>query len=199
MADFETGDIIRVAARMVYDSTEDVVNVYHIRYNDGGDVSFGVMSGLIQTYMDAVMATLDTELSTLMVAADLSVSNETQNTVFGAIAWGTFSQGGAAGEPTASGTTCFGYIRTRKPRVQMRKYFGVFPQAAMVDGIWDAGVTDAVGDALDYLMEEHTLSSIYDLQGVAYNRTLGTYEYGHTITVNSEPSYQRRRRRGVGS
>lgn len=199
MADFENGDVIRVGAVLTYDGSEDIVNVYHIKLNGGGPINWAAMDGYIQGYMDNIMDTLDTELSTLITANALQVSNVTQNTVFGAIAWGTFAQGGAAGAPTASGVACFGFIRTRVPRVQIRKYFGVFPQSALVDGAWDAGVTGAVGDALDYHMVENQIGGIADLQGVAYNRTLLTSEFGVTVSVRSEPGYQRRRKRGVGS
>lgn len=199
MADFENGDIIRIAASLIYDLTEELVNVYHLRINDGGPFSWASMAPGLQDYMDGVMTTLDTELSTLISAGLLSVSNVTQSTVFGAIAWGAFSAGGAAGEPTAAGVTCFAFARTRKPRVQIRKYYGVFPQAAMVDGVWDAGVTGACGDSMDYHIAEQNPFAACDIQGVAYNRTLLTWEYGVTVSTNGEPSYQRRRRRGVGS
>lgn len=199
MADFEDFDIIRVGASLIYDSTEELVNVYHLRLNGGGPLTFAIMADAIQAYMDGIMLTLDTELSTLIAAGALSIANVTQLTVFGQVAWGDFSAGGAAGEPTAAGVTCFGFGRTRKPRVQIRKYFGVFPQSSMVDGSWDAGVTDAVGDTMDYHIAEQTVVGTKELQGVAWNRTLLTYEFAHTVRVNSEPSYQRRRRRGVGS
>lgn len=199
MADFENGDIIRIGASLIYDQTEELVNVYHLRVNDGAPYSFELVDSVLQAYMDAVMDSLDTELSTLVHAGTLAISNVTQLTVFGAIAWGTFSQGGAAGEPTAAGVSCMTFARTRKPRVQLRKYYGVFPQTAMVDGIWDAGVTDACGDAMGYHIAEQTLSSTFKLQGVAYNRTLLTEAEGITVSTRNEPAYQRRRKRGVGS
>ena len=199
MADFEQGDIIRVGAVMTYDGSEDVVNVYHIRQVDAGAYTWAQVTGALQTYMDAIMATLDTELSTLMVAAELQVTNVTQNQVYGAIAWGVFAGGSGAGEQCAAAASCFGFARTRVPRVQIRKYYGIFPQSSLVDGQWDAGVTDAVGDALDYHIAEQTMGTGQVLQGVAYNRTLLTYAVGITVAVRAEPGYQRRRKRGVGS
>lgn len=199
MADFENGDIIRVAALMEYDGSDDVVNVYHIRFVEGGPSVWATMSVIIQAYMDNIMLTLDTELSTLMVAKELQVSNVSQTTVFGAIDWGDFAQGGGAGEVTAAGVCCFAFARTRKPRVQIRKYYSVFPQGSMVGGLWDQGVLDAVDDAMQYHIAEQTLSSTFHLQGVAWNRDLVTYEEGITVAVRSEPGYQRRRKRGVGS
>lgn len=199
MADFEQGDIIRIGAVMRYDGSEDVVNVYHVINNTAEDAAWATMAPKIQDYMDGIMATLDTELSNKMTAGTLQVSNVTKNTVFGAIAWGTFAAGGAAGEQCAAGVTCFGFARTRVPRVQIRKYYGIFPQGALVDGQWDAGVTDAVGDSLDYHIASQSLGDGFYLQGVAWNRTLLTYAFGITVEVRAEPGYQRRRKRGVGS
>lgn len=199
MADFDQNDIIRIGAVMTFDTDWDVVNVYHVRNNTVAGVPWATMAGKIQDYMDAVMDTMDTELSNKMAASELQVSNVTQSTVFGAIAWGVFAGGTVGGDQTASGVCCFGFIRTRTPRVQMRKYYGVFPEEAMVGGTWDAGVTGAVGDALDYHMASQDLGDDVLLQGVAYNRTLLTVATGITVAVRSEPGYQRRRKRGVGS
>lgn len=199
MADFDQDDIVRIGAVMTYDGSEDVVNVYHVKNETVPGVAWATMVVAVQAYMDGIMATLDTELSTLMTANVLQVSNVTQNTVFGAIAWGDFAQGGAAGAQCAAGASCFGFIRTRLPRVQIRKYYGVFPQSALIDGEWDAGVTDAVGDALDYHRVQQSVGAAILLVGVAYNRTLLTSTTGVTVNVRSEPGYQRRRKRGVGS
>lgn len=199
MADFEDGDIIRLGCSMIYDSTEEVVNVYHLRLNSGGPMTLAQIDSDLQDWMDNVMETLDTELSTLMLADRISVANVTQATVFGSMPWGAFAQGGAAGEQTASGVCCFTFARTRKPRVQIRKYYGVFPAASLVDGEWDAGVTAAAGDALDYHIAEHVMPIGATMQGVAYNRELDTYEFAHTVATRGEPAYQRRRKRGVGS
>lgn len=199
MADFEDNDVIRIGAVLIYDSTEDIVNVYHVKLTQGGPVNWATMDGLIQSYMDSLVATIDTEWSTLITAGELQVSNVTQSTVFGAIDWDTFAQGGAAGEPTAAGVACFGFARTRVPRVQIRKYYGVFPQSSMVDGVWDAGVIAAVDDCLGFHIQEQSMGGGVYLQGVAYNRTLLTDEPGITVAVRAEPAYQRRRKRGVGS
>lgn len=199
MADFETDDIIRIGAVLRYDNTEDIVNVYHVKLTDGGPVTWETIDSTLQAYMDSAVATIDTEWSTLITAGELQVSNVTQQTVFGAIDWNTFAQGGAAGEPTAAGVACFGFARTRVPRVQIRKYFGVFPQSSMVDGLWDAGVLAAVEDVLEYHIQEQSMGGGLFLQGVAYNRTERTSEEGVTVAVRAEPAYQRRRKRGVGS
>jgi len=199
MADFENGDIVRIGAVMTFDASEDVVNVYHVRIIEGGPTTWAVMDGVIQSYMDGIMTTLDTELSTLMTAKELQVSNVSQTTVFGAIDWGDFAQGGGAGEQTASGVCCFAFARTRKPRTQIRKYYGVFPQASLVDGKWDAGVLAAVTDSMDYHIVEHVMVGGVELLGVAWDRVHATYEPGITVAVRAEPGYQRRRKRGVGS
>lgn len=199
MADFDDGDIIRAAGAMIYDGSDEVVNVYHMRVNSGGGKSWAEVDSDIQDYFDQLVDTMDTELSDLMVADRISVSNVTQDTVFGAIPWGVFTQGGNATDATAAGVCCFTFARTRKPRVQIRKYFGVFPKESMALGEWDAGVTAACGDALDYHIAENIMNSGIRLQGVAYNRTLTTYEYAVSVATRGEPAYQRRRKRGVGS
>ncbi len=199
MADFETGDIIRIGATMLFDESYEVTNVYHVRLNGGGPLSWEEIDADIQDYMDGIMTTLDTELSLLMDADRLSVSNVTQSTVFGAMPWGAFAQGGASGQAMPPGVCCFVFARTRTPRVQLRKYYGVFPYSAYVDGEWDAGVAAACGDSMDYHIAEQTMTLGSELQGVAYNRTLLTWAYGVSVATRGRAAYQRRRKRGVGS
>lgn len=199
MADFQEGDVVRLGATMIYDSTEEVANIYYLLITGGGDKTFAQADAGFQDWMDAVMETLDTELSDLMLADRISVANVTQLTVFGNIPWGVFTQGGAAGEQTPSGACCLTFARTHKPRVQIRKYYGVFPVAALVDGEWDGGVTAACGAALDYHIQEHAMTNGMEMRGVAYNREFGTHEFAHSVATRGEPAYQRRRKRGVGS
>ena len=106
---------------------------------------------------------------------------------------------GATGDPTAAGVCVFAWGRTYKSRVQIRKYFGVFDEGGITDGVWVAAVRADAQAAMDYAIAPHGVGNFTNIQAVAYNRALGTYEFAHSADTAAEPAYQRRRRRGRGS
>ena len=199
MANIENGDVLRIGATMSYENVFELTNVYHCLVTGGGDKAFSEIIDDIQEYMDAIMADIDTLLLDECRANYLSVANPTQGLVFGSIEWGAFAQGGASADPTAVGVCCLGYARTLAPRVQIRKYYGVFAETQMAAGLWSSAVRTAIVTLMGYHILPQTMTDGLVLMGVAFNRTLKTYQLGQSVTTSAEPTYQRRRRRGRGS
>ena len=199
MADVDNGDVLRVGAGLSYDGVYDVVNVWHILMQLDAGLDWATVSGYIQTYIDNCYDDLKTPLNDAIGTNVLSVSNATQLTTLGAIAWSPTWAGVESGEPTAAGVCCFTWGRTYKPRVQIRKYFGVFGEANVVNGSWHSNVRTAAEAAMTYHITSHAMAAGKTFLGVAYNRTLGTYEAAYSVDSSAEPAYQRRRKRGRGS
>lgn len=97
------------------------------------------------------------------------------------------------------GICLLGWARTLKPRVQIRKYWGVFDEGGLTGGLWTAATRTACQNA----MVDHITSFVgtngLTVVGVAYNRTLLTTTDALSATTAEEPAYQRRRKRGRGS
>lgn len=199
MADLNTGDVIRVAGVMEYGGTHEITNVWHMVVGGTTPLSFEDATDDIKEYMDLLFDDIDTRLSNNQLADHLEVQNVTTDDVFGAIDWGVFAQGGSATDSTALGVCVFAWGRTRRPRVQIRKYFGVFTEDDMVDGVWNAPVLGAVNGAMAVHIDLQTMTDGLTLQGCAFNRSLKTFTLATSHTSSNEPAYQRRRKRGVGS
>ena len=199
MSDVNDGDVLRLGAGLIYDGLYDVVNVYHVEVEAPGGETWEVITPFIQTYLDDLYDNIKTQLNDTMGTGSISVANMTQATTLGSIAWSPGWAGAESGEPTASGVCCFTWARTHKPRVQLRKYLGVFGEVNVVAGAW----TSTVQDACEALMAEHIEDTFMGgstrFQGVAYNRLLATFERGYSTDKSAEPAYQRRRKRGRGS
>lgn len=199
MADVDSGDVLRLGAGLIYDGLHDIVNVYHILVTAAAGLTWATMTPLIQTYINDLYDHLKVTLHEDIGTGSISVSNPTQLTTLGAIAWSPTWAGQTAGDPTASGVCCFAWGRTYKPRVQLRKYFGVFSEASVAGGFWVAAVQDACEGLMDEHVAEADMGGGTFFQGVAYNRTLQTFEKGVSTDKAAEPAYQRRRKRGRGS
>lgn len=199
MADVNDGDIVRIGAGLLYDGIYDVVNVWHVRVDTAGGATWAELSTDIQAWLNSLMADLKDELVDGIGTGAISVSNVTQLTTLGSIPWSPTWAGAQVSDPTAAGVGCFAWARTYKPRVQIRKYFGVFSEAGITGGFWIAAVQDACEAAMDYAIAERALGGDRTFQAVAYNRTLETTEIGRSVAVAAEPAYQRRRKRGAGS
>lgn len=199
MADFDTGDVVRLGAKIAFDSTYDIVNVFNLRINSGGNLPFATASLDLQEWLDDFYGYLTTYMVNDCVADSVSVKNETQDLVFGSMSWGTWSGGGHVGDPTPPGVALLGFCRTKYSRVQIRKYLGVFTDEYLTSGYWNSTIRGACDNAMSYLLNQQTMTNGLVLQGVAYNPTTGTARFGLTPSTSQEPVYQRRRRRGRGS
>lgn len=199
MADINVGDVLRVAGVMNIDGQYEITNVWHMLVEAAPNGAFLDNVADIQQYFDLLVATTDTFFTDNQFADHLEVQNVTTLDVFGSIDWGTFAQGGAAQQHTALGVCVFAWARTRRPRVQIRKYFGVFTENDLADGVWQAGVLGACNASMAVHVASQTLTNGLELQGVAWNRAASTYQLPINHTSSAEPAYQRRRKRGVGS
>jgi hypothetical protein len=184
---------------MNIDQTHEITNVWHMLVTEGGGGTFEDSVADIQEYIDLLYDDLDTQFTNNQFADHLEVQNMTSEEVFGSIDWGTFTQGGNADQHTALGVCVFAWGRTRKPRVQIRKYFGVFTEGEAIDGVWQSSVLGAVNGSMAVHIDAQVLTGGLGLRGVAYNRDTGIHTFATSHVSSSEPAYQRRRKRGRGS
>lgn len=199
MSDVDNGDVLRIGCSWVYNLTDEVTNVYHVLVTSGGAKDFADVIDDIQQYADLMYSDILARLKNNLRVDRISVANVTQNLVFGSINWDVTSAGGEAADALPSGVCLLAWGRTLKPRVQIRKYFGVFSEADMLAGVWSGG---AISDAFDAMTKHITSQAMTDgltVTGVAWNRTLETYTLATGVATADEPTYQRRRRRGRGS
>lgn len=199
MADVNTGDILRLGALLSFEGVFDVVNTFHVEVVDGGGIEWASASVRIQLYLDELYDEIKGSLSVNMGTNAISVANVTQVTTLGSIPWSPTWAGTGAGENTAPGVCLFAWGRTLTPRVQIRKYFGVFPEGALTDGFFITAPRVAVQALMDLHIAEVLTAGGTVFQGVAYNRLLDTFKRAVSADTSAEPSYQRRRKRGRGS
>lgn len=199
MADFENGDVVRLGAGWLNNTTDAIVNVWTVQINSGGPLAFAAASQDFQDYLHTLYAGILPIYPTTMLSDRITVKNETQATVWGAIAWKTPLGGAGVTDPLAQQTALLGWGRTQISRVQIRKYFGPFTEAALSLGLWTAGVRALCQTMMDYHIVANAQPNGLVLQGVAYNPLLSRATTALSATTTDVPVVQRRRRRGRGA
>ncbi len=199
MADFDNGDVVRLGAQFLMNATDTIVNVWHVRIEAGAPMAFAAAAQDFQDYMGFLYSGLMTYYVTTFLSDRISVKNETQNTVWGSIAFGVPLAGSSVGDETAQQTALLGWGRTQISRVQIRKYWGPFTETDMSNGLWLSGIRAAVLGRMDYHIGSQTLGNGLELIGVAYNKILERATPALSATTTAVPVVQRRRRQGRGS
>lgn len=199
MADVELNDVLRIGAIMRLQTLFEIANVWHVRVTSGAPLGFAAASQDIAEYMDEIYDNIVSQMTDAQLPVAITLQNVTQATTFGAFAWDVFAGGTNTNAMTAPGVSLLAWARTLTPRVQIRKYFGVFTELDMDVGQWTAGARTACIGALTDHITPFTGTNGLQMLGVAYNRTLLTTTDGLSVTTSSEPAYQRRRKRGRGS
>lgn len=199
MADVNDGDVIRIAGVMQLNLIHEVTNVWHMLVVSGGPMTFAAATPDFQEYMDLMFFDLDSRLTDHQTADRLEIQNVTTEEVFGSVDWGTFTGGSGVGDHNPLGVCAFAWGRTRTPRVQIRKYMGVFTEADITDGVWTGGLLSDLEDMMQEHIESNVMTGGLVLQGVAWNRTAKTHTLATSVSTAAEAAYQRRRKRGRGS
>lgn len=182
----------------MYDNSDAIVNVWNVQINSGAPMAFAAAAQDFAEYVEALYRPIVASYPTRLVSDRISVKNETQSTVWGAIAWEVLFQGTNVGDPAPTQTCLLGWARTPISRVQIRKYFGPFTEVEMSLGFWNAPVRAECQGTMDYHIVPNAMTNGLILQGVAYSVLLARATLALTATTAETPVVQRRRRRGRG-
>lgn len=190
-------DIIRVVAEMALVG-QKILNIYDFVATDPTDDA-DLMSDLGDWIEDA-MADIKMRISNNLSFSSLQFKNVTQATDMGFTSWPTFTVGGdATNEVLPLGVAGLVTMPTAVSKVRGRKFLCGITEAYCEDGVWTAAtVTDliAYGDILiNPIIGTLTGSPI--AYGVV--KALGGFQPVVAYDVVNVPSYQRRRKQGVGA
>lgn len=199
MADFETGDVVRLGASFLLDVSDVIVNVFHAKIVDGGPMAFAAAAQDFQDYIHYIYNPTMGQYSNVFASDRISVKNETQNTVWGSIAFASSLVGAETGDRMNAQTALLSYARTPLSRVQIRKYWGPFTKVDLLNGLWISSIRATFQTAMDYHIAPHVMPNGLELLGVAYNKLLGRATEAYSSTTAQVPVIQRRRRTGTGA
>lgn len=193
------GDIVRVDLLGKFNTVNDVINTFQFRVNSSGDVDEADVLLDLAALLAAVATVVANIANVLMVWHGIRAQNITQDTLLGEASFTEPIAGTGTSGPQAAGVAALMNFKTNKPKVILKKYFGVLDEA----------VVDAQG--LLTSSAQVTLAQVADILADPDNGTFASYTYGVLSTKTSAfevpspgvvspiPAYQRRRRQGRGS
>lgn len=203
----ETGDVLRVAARLLWFGASDIVNVFWVQVLDDAAETLDNIITSVKTHLEAIYIAHNNVVPDDTDYADISVANWSKGEAYGASGWPTLTIGGNNNDPYAPAVSAFVYFPTYVPNVTGRKWYGPLTEPDINAGI----LTGATITLLE--------AGVVAFLGIATNPTYGVqtqFRIPHFIeggveletpqfiipvsgNIDSVAGYQRRRRPGAGS
>lgn len=194
-------DIIRAAARLRTASGDDIVNVFHFRY-EGGDVALDALANSVAIGLDAMYDNIASAIPADVTFVDIDVQNLSDGQVTGAVAWPTQTVGGGSGDTAPQQCTANVLGTTAYSHTAARKFLGPFIKSALGDGVWGSGVlADIAAFAADFI-NPIAIGVVGEVTPVVIKLVNGAVLRVADILatqVNNTIYTQRRRRPGVGA
>lgn len=195
-------DVIRVAARHRYDTTDDQVNVLHFSVHTvpTPNTDANVMADL-GALLSNVYTSVQAHIADEVKAIDLSFYNLTQDAPIGQITWpGSYDGGTATGEPLPTHDTALLLMKTSVKRTQGRIFLPTFTEAAQNGSNWTAAVHTAVDAMASMLLIEQVGEEAGgEYQYGIYKRSTGAMVFPTSAILSDIVAVQKRRKRGRGS
>lgn len=191
------GDVVRVTAVLDHSLEGKVMNVWWATQysNECSDTEFiQAAKGRLET----VYSYLVNLMPDTVAFDEIRFYNISQSRPMDTTGWPTFTTGTVdVADPLPSVLSGLVFGRSGFPRVLFKKYFGPFTEANQVDAEWDSAIVTNISLGVTLWMGGWT-SGPGLCKGGLFSETLLTwYDIGELV-VRSVPSYQRKRKRGVG-
>jgi hypothetical protein len=192
-------NVLELSARMEFNGTEDVVNVFQFIKTDAGSITDSEAVDDVLDVLEGLYTFIIALYSVLLVFRDVRVFNRTTQELLGVHLWPTLVAGLQAQNATAPGVCAVVNFSTIVPKVSLRKYFGVLTEASVGPaGAFGVGTTSAVALMGAFLLEEHIEAAANWQYGYFSPKTL-SFVVPNGSSNDSIPGYQRRRKHGRGS
>ncbi len=192
-------DKIEVAVVGEFDGTEEVVNVFQFNVDSVVGLTAGNYLDNFKELVEAILDIMDGLVTAYTIWRRFRVKNKTQDTATEYVELDAAHPGTVAGESLPSGVALLSVFRTTAPKIVLRKYVGV-PGETMneYDGQWTTAALVGAANFVTLMLAQIVTTESAFTYGHWSPDTLSWYEPSSGY-INTEPAYQRRRRRGTGT
>ena len=200
MADIDVNDILEIAVLGRFNTTDDVINVYHVEITDAQGESKAEALSAITEWFAGLAAEVEVLVSNDYLVVELKVTNLTQSTFIGIVTIGV--SGGNAGETLPPHVTALIMARTTAAGVCGRKYLPPMGEDQQDNGTWSGTANTALDAFAAFWETAFTATNNVALIARIVTKIAGVFSTSREIVstkVIRDTRSQRRRQLGRGS
>lgn len=191
MADI--GDILEVVASMVFGTSIQMQNVYHVRVESAGTSDDDVLEDMGE-YLESIYSEVNSSFPNDLVYDEFSAKNLTIDFDFGLGAWPSLTQGAGADAYLPTQTSPYVNVRTYSPGHQGRKFFPPFTEGGWAEGGWISAVLTDLADAAAAAYTQFVSSNGHTYTPVIKEADSLSWNLPREIVIPALAGTQRRRR-----
>jgi hypothetical protein len=197
MATCDSADIIRVTAKMSYNTgADDIQNVYFFKLAQaGGAVDDAVVHAGIASALDTAYAYIQARLPTTTTFDTIQTWNVTQDRPMLEAVWPTMNHGTGTGEAMPAQCAPLCLFNTASPRSQGRKYLPFMRESDMSAGVLSSSTLTAIALWIATILTGATYSGG---SATAGNWNAVKYRFAQWLVGTAEAIVRTQRRRVMG-
>lgn len=194
-------NVIRVTARMKWNATVDIQNVFTARLSSGTSIDDDDAKADLAEWVDDLYTEIVGMFPSDLTFEDLDFYNLTSEAPMGTLSWPTLTAGtGGTTEIAATGVAIVITAFTSIVRVHGRKFFGPVLEAMVDAGYFNSTALAYVASCIAVWITPFTGSTTGETwtPGI-WRRVAESFAQFRDAVVRNIPGYQRRRKANVGS
>lgn len=198
MGTIAVNDIIRITARMVIDTTNEVVGVWHHKClvtNAGDDLAFMTAAAIV---FDNRYTLINGEVTNRLDYVTIEGQNVTASRLLPTLPWPVLVSGLTASEMLPETVAACVFFPTLRPKTRASKFLGGYTEASNLGGLLSAGALTALG-LFGAAFVGGFVADAASMQYGAWNQLFLRFTPVSSHQVPLRWRTQRRRRFGVGS
>lgn len=197
----QAGDIIRVAARHLFNGVDEQVCVHHFNVSTApGSPNDALLLIDISALLSSAYDNIKTDMPTLVSAADIAVYNVIDDYPLGVVNWTSpYAGGTSVGDSLPPQTSFMALWRTATKRVLGKTYLPTFTEATQSGGTISGAAFSDIANFIDALNDPTAQVNGYGFSLVIWSKQAGQARPIVSARPGLRVATQRRRKAGVGS
>lgn len=194
------GDVVKATARLEWGGSVAVQNVFYAESLAAVSVSDEDAMDDLAEWLETIYDSIAPYMMTTVAFVDILFYDMTGDRPIGQLSWPTLTTGSGVGHPTASLVSMVVTAYTSINRTRGRKFFGVFDNTLMANGLWVAALLTDMALAAGAWITSFTggTSGQTWLPGVWRVTKIPHFTDFTEFVVRAIPGAQRRRKENVG-
>ena len=195
----QTDTVVRASAVLFSNTTGQSVNVFHVKVIDDLSQTEAVLLAEIAEYIDEIYSKINTRVTDNLGYQSIEMFDVSANEPLPPEEWPVQTVGGSAASTLPEGVAALSIAPTRKSKTIGKKYWPVFTEDQLANGVWEASTVTNVQLAADVWIADFQKASGALYTPGLWNRVTSLFTPFVSSRTSQVPAYQRRRKRGVGS